>query len=158
MAGAISQPWEDHCPPRNTSSWTIVPPQVPFFSAVHLSNLSAGVRIVLPYSITHCGMSDYPGDHLTRLLRDWVGLALTDKDLLDAAVLLAACRSVLRTKPGDQHLTHMALQYRQRSLQTLRQAVGVLSSTVHILNIAQAIALTIDEVRPLKYIRRRTGY
>ncbi|KAK7420411.1 hypothetical protein QQX98_002834 [Neonectria punicea] len=104
------------------------------------------VRIVVPYSAMHCGLFDYPGDHQARILRDWVSLAITDKDLLDAAILLSACRSILRARPGDPVLTQMALQYKHRGLKTLRQALGGVSSPVSILTVATAFAMAFDEL------------
>ncbi|KAH6887046.1 hypothetical protein B0T10DRAFT_539215 [Thelonectria olida] len=103
------------------------------------------VRVVVPYSAMHCGLFEYPGDHHGQILRDWVGLAITDKNLLDAAVLLSACRNILHSKPDDLTLTQMTLQYKQRGLQTLRQAVGGVSSPVNILTVAKALALSFDE-------------
>lgn len=107
------------------------------------------IRIVVPYSAVHCGLFDYPGDHgpddhTTEILQDWVGLAMADKDLLDTALLLKACRSILSSKPGDPVMTQMALQYRQKGLQSLRQALG---KPVSIVTVAMAFALVFDEVR-----------
>ncbi|KAI8716136.1 Epimerase domain-containing protein [Fusarium sp. LHS14.1] len=105
------------------------------------------IRIVVPYSAVHCGLFDYPGDHgpddhTREILKDWVGLAMTDKDLLDTALLLKACRSILRSKPGDPAMTQMALQYRQRGLQSLQQA---LTKPVSIITVTMAFALVFDE-------------
>ncbi|KAJ3460928.1 hypothetical protein MRS44_011795 [Fusarium solani] len=105
------------------------------------------IRIVVPYSAVHCGLFDYPGDHgpddhTREILQDWVGLAMTDKDLLNTALLLRACRSILRSKPGDPVMTQMALQYRHRGLQSLRQA---LLKPVGSLTVAMAFALVFDE-------------
>ncbi|KPM41006.1 hypothetical protein AK830_g5537 [Neonectria ditissima] len=105
------------------------------------------VRIVVPFSAAHCGLFDYPGDHQSHILRDWVGLAITNNDLLDAAVLLSACRNILSVRPGDPALMQMALQYKQRCLKTLRQAVGRVSSPISIVTVATALALAFDEVR-----------
>ena len=92
-------------------------------------------------------MFETPGDHRQRILRDWVGLAMTDNDLLDVAVLLSACRSVLRSRPGDPILIQTGLLYKQRGLQSLRQEIRSISSSLGILTVAKALALTIDEVR-----------
>lgn len=102
------------------------------------------MRIIVPHSAVHCGLFDYKGDHLQRILRDWVGLAITNKDFLETGVLLSACQNLLRSNPGDLVLTRMALQYKQRGLQTLRQA---LSEPVRILTVALALSLALDEVR-----------
>jgi hypothetical protein len=114
-----------------------------------LSDHPVDIRIVVPYSAVHCGLFDYPGDHgpddhTREILQDWVGLAMTDKDLLNTALLLRACRSILRSKPGDPVMTQMALQYRHRGLQSLRQA---LLKPVGSLTVAMAFALVFDEVR-----------
>ncbi|KAL6411820.1 hypothetical protein AUP68_04199 [Ilyonectria robusta] len=102
------------------------------------------IRIVVPHSAVHCGLFDYQGDHLRRILRDWVGLAITDEDFLDSGILLSACQNLLRSNPGDPVLTRMALQYKQRGLQTLRRALG---EPVSILTVAVALSLALDEVR-----------
>ncbi|KAF5013415.1 hypothetical protein FDECE_603 [Fusarium decemcellulare] len=105
------------------------------------------IRVVVPHSAMHCALFDYPGDHLGQIMQDWVGLAITDKDLLDAAILLSACRDIVRSKPDDLILTQMALHYKQRGLETLRHALGGVSSRVSVLTIARALALAFDEVR-----------
>ncbi|KAJ4129724.1 hypothetical protein NW754_004007 [Fusarium falciforme] len=107
------------------------------------------IRTVVPYSAVHCGLFDYPGDHgpddhTREILQDWVGLAMTDKDLLDTALLLRSCRNILRSKPGDPVMTQMALQYRHKGLQSLRLA---LVKPVSIVTVAMAFALVFDEVR-----------
>lgn len=77
-------------------------------------------------------------------MRDWVGLAITDEDFLDTGILLSACQNLLRSNPGNPVLTQMALQYKQRGLQTLRRALG---ESVSVLTVAVALSLALDEVR-----------
>lgn len=72
---------------------------------------------------------------------------MTNNDLLDVAVLLSACRSILRSRPGDPILIQMGLRYRQRGLQSLREEIRSISSSPSTLTVAKALALTFDEVR-----------
>jgi hypothetical protein len=88
-----------------------------------------------------------PGDHQERVFREWVGLAVTDQDLLDTAVLLRAGRHLLETKPDDPFLPQMILLYKQRGLQRLRRLLSGMSSPVNALGIAIALSLAMDEVR-----------
>ena len=71
---------------------------------------------------------------------------MTDPDLFDTAVLLRACRHVLEVRPDDLALSQMALVYKQRGLQRLRQSVSGMPSPVSALIIAMALSLAIDEV------------
>jgi hypothetical protein len=107
----------------------------------------------VPYCVTNCFLFDKPGDHQGQVLREWVGLAITDQDLLDAGILLSACRSILRSRPDDPKFTQMALHYRQRGLQALRHAISDVTSPISILTIATALALVFDEVRLQTNIR-----
>ncbi|KAH8679541.1 hypothetical protein BGZ60DRAFT_233703 [Tricladium varicosporioides] len=97
-----------------------------------------------PYIAIHCGLFDYQGDHLQRILQDWVGLAFSNRDFLETGIFLSACRNILSKNPGDPVLTRMALQYKQRSIRSLRQALNV---SPGILSFAIAIALALDEQR-----------
>ncbi|KAF4957607.1 hypothetical protein FSARC_11246 [Fusarium sarcochroum] len=103
------------------------------------------VHVVVPQSVAHCGLFNYPGDHEGQVLGDWVGLAITNKDLLDSAVLLSACRSILRNKPDDHELARLALQYKQRGLECLRQSLSGASPMFNVLTIAMSLALAFDE-------------
>lgn len=114
----------------------------------HHSNPKADIKIVTPYSIGHCGLFDCPGDHKTQMLREWVGLAITDDALMVAAVLLSTCRSILLDRPDHPVFTRMALQYKQICLRTLRQEITALrQDSINVMTVAKAVALAIDEVR-----------
>ncbi|VUC29496.1 unnamed protein product [Clonostachys rosea] len=104
------------------------------------------IRIVVPYATATChALFSGPGNHQERVFREWVGLALTDQDLFDTAVLLRACRHILATSPDDPALSQMALLYKQRGLQRLRQSLGDMPSPVNALIVAMALSLAIDE-------------
>jgi len=83
------------------------------------------------------------------MLREWVGLAITDDALMSAAVLLSTCRYILRDRPDDPIFIRMALQYKQICLRTLRREVDGISSPVTVMTVAKALALAIDDVRLL---------
>lgn len=85
------------------------------------------------------------------MLREWVGLAITDDALMTAAVLLSTCRYILRERPNDPTFSRMALQYKQICLRTLRQEVDNISSTVTVMTVAKALALAVDDVRPFNF-------
>jgi hypothetical protein len=89
---------------------------------------------------------NYPGDHEEQVLGDWVGLAITNKDLLDSAVLLGACRSMLRSKPDDHNLARLALLYKQRGLESLRRALSGTTPIINVLTVAMSLAWAFDEV------------
>lgn len=80
------------------------------------------------------------------LNREWLHLAVTDKDLLDVGILLSACRSVLSRRPGDAALVQLTIRYKQSGLRTLRQAID--GTLLSITDVAKAFALAVDEVRP----------
>lgn len=100
----------------------------------------------MPQSVAHCKLFDYPHDHKEQILQEWVGLAITNKNLLDSAVLLTACRSVLHSKPDDRKLTQLALRYKQRGLEWLRQAVAAAAPSINVVTIAMSFAMAFDEV------------
>lgn len=83
------------------------------------------------------------------MLREWVGLAITDGALMAAAVLLSTCRYILKDKPDDTNFTRMALQYKQICLRTLRREVDGISSPISVTTVAKALALAVDDVRLL---------
>ena len=103
----------------------------------------------MPFSIGHCGLFDYPGDHQAQMLREWVGLAITDDALMAAGVLLSTCRYILLDRPNHPIFTCMALQYKRMCLRTLRREISSKSSPIKATTVAKALALAIDEVRLL---------
>lgn len=105
------------------------------------------VQVIVPFTLGHCGLFDYPGDHKTQLLREWVGLAVTDDALMGAAVLLSTCRYILQqVQPGNPVFVQLALQYKHICLQTLRQDMDDSSAPVNSMTIAKIFALVVDEV------------
>ncbi|KAK0716090.1 hypothetical protein B0H67DRAFT_645758 [Lasiosphaeris hirsuta] len=104
------------------------------------------IHVVVPFTVGHCGLFDHPGDHKTQLLREWVGLAITDDALMVGAILLSTCRYILHAQPGNLAVMQLALQYKQICLQTLRQEMDDASAPVNIMTIAKALALAVDEV------------
>jgi len=111
-----------------------------------ISNSIADIQVVVPFSVGHCGLFNQPGDHRTQMLREWVGLAITDDALMVAAVLLTTCRYILQNQPDHPVFTRMALQYKQICLRTLRQEISTKSSPINVMTVAKAVALAIDEV------------
>ncbi|CAH0051278.1 unnamed protein product [Clonostachys solani] len=104
------------------------------------------VRIVVPHATATChDLFSAPGDHQERVFREWVGLAVTDQDLLDTAVLLRAGRHILETRPDDTALSRMVLLYKQRGLQRLRRLLSGMSLRANALIIAMALSLAMDE-------------
>ncbi|KAL5351898.1 hypothetical protein ACLOAV_003760 [Pseudogymnoascus australis] len=104
------------------------------------------VQVVVPYSVGHCGLFENPGDHRSEMLREWVGLAITDDALMVAAVLLSTCRYILLDQPDHPVFARMALQYKQICLRTLRQEISTKPSIINAMTVAKAVALAIDEV------------
>lgn len=102
--------------------------------------------MIVPFTLGHCGLFDYPGDHRTELLREWVGLAITDDALMTAAVLLSTCRYIVRLDPGNIVFVQLALQYKQICLQTLRREMNNASTPFTTITVAKALALAVDEV------------
>ncbi|KAF2970336.1 hypothetical protein GQX73_g3219 [Xylaria multiplex] len=115
-------------------------------SSVEYFLLNHYVHVIVPFTIGHCGLFDYPGDHKTQLLREWVGLAITDDAFMVAAILLSTCRYILQVQPGNLIFVQLALQYKQICLQTLRQEMSNNSTPVNIMTVAKALALAVDEV------------
>ncbi|TGJ79593.1 hypothetical protein E0Z10_g9167 [Xylaria hypoxylon] len=111
-----------------------------------LSQALNNVHVIVPFTIGHCGLFDYPGDHKTQLLREWVGLAITDDVLMIAAILLSTCRYILQVQPGNLIFVQLALQYKQICLQALYQEMNNTSAPVNIMTVAKALALAVDEV------------
>lgn len=107
---------------------------------------TADVQVVVPFTIGHCGLFKDPGDHKPQMLRDWVGLAITDNALMVAAILLSTCRYILKEHPGHPVFSRMALQYKQICLHALRQEISTKSSRMNAMTVAKAVALAIDEV------------
>lgn len=91
-------------------------------------------------------MFDYPHDYMAQILREWVGLAMTNKNLLDSAILLKACRDILHSKPDDNNLTQLALKYKQIGLEWLRYAVTGVAPSINVVTVAMSLALALDEV------------
>lgn len=104
--------------------------------------------MIVPFTVGHCGLFDYPGDHKTQLLREWVGLAIADEALMIAAILLSTCRYILQVQPGNLIFVQLALQYKQICLQTIRQEIDSSSNPVKVMTVAKAIALAVDDVMP----------
>lgn len=104
------------------------------------------VNVIVPFTIGHCGLFEDTEEHKFQLLRDWVGLAVTDGVLMVAAILLSSCRYILKMQPENIHIGRLALQYKQTSLQTLRADMTDNSAPFHLATIAKALALAIDEV------------
>ncbi|KAI1365928.1 hypothetical protein F5Y08DRAFT_327673 [Xylaria arbuscula] len=105
------------------------------------------VHVVVPLTVGHCGLFDYPGDHKAQLLREWVALAITDDALMVAAILLGTCRYILRAQPDNNTVfLQLALQYKQTCLRTLRHEMSHVSAPINIMTVAKAIALALDEV------------
>ena len=88
-----------------------------------------------------------PGGHESQIMHEWVGLAMGDSVLFDTAILLQACRSILRSRPHDKGLRDTALQYRAHGLKALSKTVGASALPVSANTVARALALAIDEVR-----------
>ncbi|VUC30673.1 unnamed protein product [Clonostachys rosea] len=111
-----------------------------------LPDLTVDIRVVMPYSIGHCGLFDYDGDHQSQMLREWVGLAINDEIFMTVAILLSTCRYVLQGRPGDPFFTRMVLCYKQICLRALRLEIESKPICVNAMSVAKALALAIDEV------------
>ncbi|CCT75402.1 uncharacterized protein FFUJ_11422 [Fusarium fujikuroi IMI 58289] len=81
------------------------------------------VRVVVPYNVRTCRLFNQMNDHEGHVMRDWVGLAITDSDLLSSIILLGACRHILTSNPNSG-LMQAALQYKYSGLKALRHAVS----------------------------------
>ncbi|GAB1311917.1 hypothetical protein MFIFM68171_02127 [Madurella fahalii] len=104
------------------------------------------IHVIVPFTVGHCGLFDHLGDNKTQMLREWVGLAITDDTLMIAAILLSTCRYILQVQPGNLIIEQLALEYKQTCLQTLRQEMNNTSTPVSIMTVAKALALAVDEV------------
>jgi hypothetical protein len=138
--------------------------------------MASDVHVIVPKTTGHCSLFDYPGDHKTQLLREWVGLAVADDTLMVAAVLLSTCRYILQFQQPDNPIffARLALQYKQICLQALREEVSVdmnmnncsaaaIPAPVTIMTVAKALALALDEVGnnnngPLPFWKLMTWY
>ncbi|KAK0619567.1 hypothetical protein B0T14DRAFT_603342 [Immersiella caudata] len=128
-------------------------------SSVEYFLLHHYVRIIVPVTLSHCRLFDRPGDHEAQLLREWLGLAVTDDILMAAAVLLSTCRFILRFQPGNSVFVQLALQYKHVSLQTLRRDMlvsGTSGAPVGVMTVARALALALDERLVQVAIREHT--
>ncbi|KAF5557312.1 aldehyde reductase 2 [Fusarium phyllophilum] len=102
------------------------------------------IRVVVPHNVKTCRLFNKMNDHEGRVMRDWVGLAITDSDLLCSIILLGACRHILTNNPNSGFMP-AALQYKYNGLKALRHAVSGASPTVSALTIAKACAMALDE-------------
>ncbi|KAF5678196.1 hypothetical protein FDENT_9000 [Fusarium denticulatum] len=103
------------------------------------------IRVVVPYNVKTCRLFNKMNDHEGHVMRDWVGLAITDSDLLCSIILLGACRHILTNNPSSG-LMPAALQYKYNGIKALRHAVSGASPAVSALTIAKACAMALDEV------------
>ncbi|RKK93622.1 hypothetical protein BFJ68_g15479 [Fusarium oxysporum] len=88
------------------------------------------VGVVVPHNVKTCRLFNQMKDHEAKVMRDWVGLAITDSDLLCSIIFLGACRHILISNPKSG-LTQVALQYKYNGLKALRHAVSGASPTVN---------------------------
>lgn len=104
------------------------------------SNVAADVGVTVPYKVTYCDLLR------DQILRDWVGLALNNENLLDSAIFLSASQDLLRADPTNPTLKTMTLSYKQKGLRTLRKALCSSEEAYNLARIAQALALAFSEV------------
>ena len=104
------------------------------------------IHVIVPQIVKRCGLFQNLEDHECQILRDWIGLAITDWDLLSSVIFLGTYRHMLRGDPHDPNLARMVLQYKQQGLQSLRHAVSGVKPVVNALTISKAVALALDEV------------
>ncbi|KAI1070692.1 hypothetical protein LB507_006647 [Fusarium sp. FIESC RH6] len=104
----------------------------------HLLDYYVGVTV--PYKVTYCDLLR------DQILRDWVGLALNNENLLDSAIFLSASQDLLRADPTNPTLKTMTLSYKQKGLCTLRRALCSSEEAYNLARIAQALALAFSEV------------
>ncbi|RFU73194.1 hypothetical protein TARUN_9049 [Trichoderma arundinaceum] len=114
-----------------------------------MPDLIIDIQVVMPYSIGHCDLFDYNGDHRKQMLREWVGLAIIDDTFMTVAILLSTCRYILLDRPDDPFFTRMALRYKQICLRSLRLEIESKPPYVNVMSVAKALALAVDEVRLL---------
>lgn len=103
------------------------------------------VRVVVPRTARHCRLFEDTNIHIQQVLNYWVGFALAEKGLLAAAVLLSACRNLLRYEPHDTYLQSLIPRYRQQGLGALRTAI-ISHTASGAWMVAMALALAFDEV------------
>ncbi|KAJ4004011.1 hypothetical protein NW766_011867 [Fusarium irregulare] len=103
------------------------------------------IRVVFPDKVKLCRLFDQMKDNEEQAMRDWVGLAITDSDLLCSSILLGACRHILASNPNSGFM-QAALQYKYNGLKALRHAVSGASPTLNVVTIANACAMALDEV------------
>ena len=115
----------------------------------NMPDLIVDIQVVVPYTIGHCDLFDGDGDHRKQMLREWVGLAVTDDTFMTVAILLSTCRYMLLYQPGEPLFTRMALRYKQICLHSLRLEIESKPSSVNVMSVAKALALAVDEVRLL---------
>ena len=108
--------------------------------AILRSNAVADVGVTVPYKVTYCDLLR------DQILRDWVGLALNNENLLDSAIFLSASQDLLRADPTNPTLKTMTLSYKQKGLCTLRRALCSSEEAYNLARIAQALALAFSEV------------
>ncbi|KAH7188096.1 uncharacterized protein B0J16DRAFT_361687 [Fusarium flagelliforme] len=102
------------------------------------------IRVVVPQKVNICRLFKQMNYHEEQAMRDWVGLAITDSDLLCSSILLGACRHILTSNPNSG-LMQAALQYKYNGLKALRHAVSGASPTLSAVTIANACAMALDE-------------
>jgi len=111
------------------------------------SNAVADVGVTVPYKVTYC---DLVRD---QILKEWVGLAMINENLLDSAIFLSASQDMLRADPTNPALKQMTLWYKQKGLCTLRKALSSSEQIYNLARIAQALALAFEEVfAPLTFM------
>jgi hypothetical protein len=94
----------------------------------------------VPLKVTYCDLLK------DQILKDWVGLAIIDENLLDSAIFLSASQDMLRACPNNPMLKQMTLEYKQKSLSTLRKTVSSSEQVFSLATVAQALSLAFDEV------------
>lgn len=102
----------------------------------------------MPYKVLYCNLLE------DQILKDWVGLAMVDENLLESAIFLSASQELLRVCPNNPMLKRMTLEYKQKGLCTLRKAVSSSEQIFSLANVAQALALAFDEVVTPRYSMR----
>ena len=111
-----------------------------------LADMSTDIKVIVPFSSNYCGAFDVKGGHEAQIMQEYVGYAITDSTLFETAILLNACRSILRVRPHDSQLRKVALQYRANGLHKLRKSIEHPRKPVNALVVTRALALSIDEV------------
>lgn len=94
----------------------------------------------MPFKVSYCDLLK------DKILKDWVGLAITDENLLDTAILLSASQDMLYASPDNPMLKQMTLEYKQKGLRTLLKAVSSSNQVPTLTTVALALALAFDEV------------